>query len=294
MNAANTQVRNVEISSQVDRSEITIGDRILYEVKVIFPKDGKLELPSVLGNMGSFEVKDYQVSEPKAADNLLIQTWHLNLSTFTVGKYTLPPQQVVYRHGNDTNATIYFTQPIEINVVRTSAETIKDIADIAALAEQNSRTPWLTYGLGSLVLIALAIIGWKWLRKNKRLATIDKPPLPPFEEAMEKLSELKGAGLIRLNQSREYCFILSELLRKYISRRFSIDALESTTSEFLILVRKLPITAAQKQTLVEFCERTDIVKYADAGLLESDADQLCTLTEGFLRQTKPQEVTEKK
>jgi hypothetical protein len=42
---------SLDISSQVDRSEITIGDRVHYEIKVVFPKEGSLELPSVLGNL---------------------------------------------------------------------------------------------------------------------------------------------------------------------------------------------------------------------------------------------------
>lgn len=281
----------LDISSQVDKSEITIGDRIQYEIKVVYPADGQVELPSVLGNLGAFEVKDYQVSDPKPAGSLKIQTWRFNLSTFTVGKYTLPPQQLAYRHGTDTTAVNYFTQPIEINVVRTSPETIKDIADIAPLADVKNGQPWLAYGLGALVLLALAILLWKRLRRRRIVPETVKPQLPPFEEAMEKLGELKGLALIRQNRAREFCFSLSELLRRYISRRFGIDALESTTSEFLESVRKLQITSAQKEWLAEFCDSTDLVKYADAPLLETDAQGLLSQTEEFLRQTKPREET---
>jgi hypothetical protein len=297
LGAANPPLTNqakgsLDISSQVDRSEITIGDRVQYEIKVVFPADGRVELPSVLGNLGSFEVKDYQASDPKPAGKLQIQTWHFNLSTFTVGKYTLPPQQVVYRQGTDTNAVIYFTQPIEINVVRSSAETVKDIADIAGLAEVKGQRPWLIYGLGLLAFLVLAILLWTRLRKPTMLPA-EKPPLPPFEEAMEKLSGIKNLALIRQNRPRDFCFILSELLRRYISRRFGIDALESTTSEFLADVKGLPITAAQKEFLGIFCSTTDLVKFADAALLESDAGPLLTKVEEFLRQTKPSEVAAK-
>ncbi len=288
MNPATAAQGSLEVSSQVDRSEITIGDRVQYEIKVVFPADGRVELPSVLGNLGAFEVKDYQVSDPKPAGNLQIQTWHFNLSTFTVGKYTLPPQQVAYRHGSDTAATVYFTQPIEINVVRTSAETVKDIADIAPLAEVRSGQPWLAYGMGGLVLLALAVLFWKRLRR-RAAPPAEKPPLPPFEEAMERLAGLKSLALLRQNRAGEFSFILSELLRRYISRRFGIDALESTTSEFLADVQKLPVTKAQKDWLGQFCETTDLVKYADAPILESEAADLLTRTEDFLRQTKPRE-----
>jgi uncharacterized membrane protein YgcG len=98
---------SLDISSQVDRSEITIGDQMHYEIKVVYPAKGRIELPSVLGNLGAFEVKDYQASEPKPAGTLQIQTWSFTLSTFTVGKYMIPPQQVVFvpegaAKGNDS------------------------------------------------------------------------------------------------------------------------------------------------------------------------------------------------
>ena len=150
--------------------------------------------------------------------------------------------------------------------------------------------PWLAYGLGGVVLLALGILLWKRLRRGAK-STAEKPPLPPFEEAMERLAGLKNLAHIRNNRAKEFCFILSELIRRYISRRFGIDALESTTSELLADVTKLPITKAQKEWLAKFCEDTDLVKYADAALLESDAADLVSQTESFLLQTKPKEET---
>ena len=286
----------LDISSQVDHSEITIGDRVQYEIKVIYPADGHLELPSVLGNLGAFEVKDYQASDPKPSPSnskQLEQTWQFNLSTFTVGKYTLPPQQIAYRQGQDTAATIYYTQPIEINVIRSSPETVKDIADIAPLAEVRGGQPWLAYGLGALVIFALALFLWK--RYGKKLMTKpEKPPIPPFEAALEALARLKGLHLIRENRAREFCFQLSEILRRYISHRFSIDAMESTTTEFLKSASDLSITLSQKEWLGKFCEITDQVKYADGGLLETKAQELIKETEDFIRQIKATEVVAEK
>ncbi len=287
--AASRAQGSLDISSQVDHSEITIGDRIQYEIKVVFPADGRLELPSVLGNLGSFEVKDYQAGEPKDAGKLKIQTWHFDLSTYTVGKYTIPPQVILYRHGADTAATGYYTQPIEINVVRTSPETVKDIADIATLAEVKSGAPWLAYGLAAAAVLIAAWLLWKRFRRPP-VPKAAKPALPPFEEAMVKLGELKDLALIRQNRSREFCFLLSEALRRYLDRRFGTDSLESTTAEFLEKARSLPVTLAQKQWLGEFCADTDLIKFAGALLLESGAQDLIAKTEGFLRQTRPKET----
>jgi hypothetical protein len=269
---------SLDISSQVDRSEITIGDRIQYEIKVVYPAEGRVELPSVLGNLGSFEVKEYQASDPKDAGNLRIQTWHFDLSTFTVGKYTIPPQQIAYRHGADTAAI----------VIRSSPETVKDIADIAALAEVPSGPPWLAYGLGAAALLALAWFLWRRLRR-KTIAAADKPALPPYEEAMAQIAGLKDLALIRQNRAREFCFVLSESLRRYLSRRYGIDALESTTSEFIAKIKTLPVTGAQKQWLAKTSEDGDLVKFANAPLLESDAAAMLSQTVEFLNQTKPRD-----
>jgi hypothetical protein len=312
---------NLDISSQVDRSEITIGDRIVYEIKVVYPAEGSIELPSVLGNLGSFEVKDYEASDPKPAGNLKIQTWRFDLSTFTVGDYMIPPQQVVYlppgaslpaadappapavsgpaadtapAAGPSPSAGprpfTFMTQPIAIKVVRTSPENVKDIADIAPLAEPPPATPWAAIALGAGAVGLLG--GWFWWRRRRKApaAEAEKPMLPPYEEAMERLAAINAGAMVRANRARELAFQLSEVLRRYVSRRFEVDALESTTTEFLALVPRLPVTQSHRQWIAAFCEKTDLVKFAGAGLLETDAADLAVGLRDFVRQTRPAEA----
>jgi hypothetical protein len=137
-------------------------------------------------------------------------------------------------------------------------------------------------------LLALAIILWRKLRRKTPVAAA-KPMLPPFEEAMARIAGLKDLALIRQNRAREFCFALSETLRRYLSRRYGIDALESTTSEFIAKAKALPVTAAQKQWLARTSEEADLVKFANAILLESDAAAMLSQTEEFLRQTRPKD-----
>src|SRR6185436_2967193 len=169
-------------------------------------------------------------------------------------------------------AVVYYTQPIEVNVVRTSPETVKDIADIAPPAELPMSVPW-PWAIGAAVVLAAGVF-LLLLRKRKAAPEPEKPALPPYEEAMERLKGIDAAALVRQNRARELCFALSELLRRYITRRFSVDAIDMTTTEFLAAVKKLPITAAQKEWLGRFCEATDMVKFAGAPILESDAQGL--------------------
>ncbi len=284
---------DVSIVSNVDHAEITIGDRITYKIEIQFPLEGHIELPSVLGNLGSFEVKDYKNAEPRKEGDHRVQVWTFNLSTFTVGKYAIPPQEVKYFAGQDTSSKIYFTQPIEINVKRTSPETVKDIADIQDLISVENSKIGLYLLFGLLMTIVLGFGIWWKLRRNKNGVAMDKPRLPPFEEALEYLKNLRQEKLIAQNKSKNFCFQLSEVLRRYLDRRFASATLESTTSEFLQKLNSLPLTVLQKEWIARFCEKTDFVKFANAMLTEAEGEELLQQVEKFLQQTKPTETENK-
>lgn len=278
----------LDISSQADRTEITIGDQLHYRITVKFPEGGRIDLPSVLGNLGAFEVKDYKNDAPSRAEGKLKQTWSFTLSTFTVGDYLIPPQTVEYRQGRDTAAQVFMTQPIAVKVKRTSPETVKDIADLAPPEEPAVRRPWWLAAAVALLGLA-AFLAWKLTRRHRQVTVAEAPLAPPFEEAMASLLSLNAISLVRQNRGKELAFALSHLLRRYISRRFAIDALESTSSEFVELAAALPLPLAQKPFIPRFCEITDTVKFADAVLLESEAGSLVDDIRRFLEATRPKE-----
>ncbi len=276
----------VDVTAKVDRSQITIGDRIQYEIDVTYPATGHVELPSVLGNLGAFEVKDYKTDTARAPDGRATVRNLFTISTFTIGSYTLPPQRVDYHEANDTSAFVLYTQPTEIKVIRTSPETVKDIADIADVAGIPEPLPWGAIALG---LIALALIGFFFWRKgpSKQAQRTAVPLLPPYEEALKRASDLRVARLPEQNRIREFAFTLSEILRNYVGRRYGIEALESTTEEFLEKAKPLSLTQHQRDWLRAFCESLDPLKYATAGAAQSEPERLLREMEEFAEQTKP-------
>jgi Domain of unknown function (DUF4381)/BatD DUF11 like domain len=283
----------VEITSKTDHTEITIGDRLHYTIEIRFPREGRVDLPSVLGNLGAFEIKDYQTEDAKADGERRSQAWKFTLSTFTVGDYVIPPQIVEYRHGQDTAAQVFMTQPIAVKVKRTSPETVKDIADITGPEEPAVRRPWWLL-LAVFLLGVAAWLTWRLRRRSAPKAHNEAPAAPPYEEAMAALRQVNAVALLRQNKARELCFDLSHILRRYVSRRFAIDALESTSSEFIELMATLPLAHAQKPFAPRFCEITDPVKFASAALLESEAGQLIDEMRRFIEATRPVENAEAK
>ncbi|MFC1586286.1 BatD family protein [Fibrobacterota bacterium] len=280
------QTAELTVDSRVDKSEITIGDRLRYEINVHYPASGILELPSVLGNLGSFEVKQYDVSEPTKTAAGRERTWEFVLSTFTVGQYTIPPQLVEYTPENDTVRQVIYTEPIVINVKRTSPETVKDIADITGLAV-------LKAGINKFWILLLVVLAggcamavWIYHRR-KQSRNMTPPPKPPYEEAVLLLEQLKKEGLPARQLHKQYCFRLSEILRRYLTRRFAIDALESTTEEFLEKITSIDLTQAQRDRIDGFCRKTDPVKFADFSLTQEEAAEAFKAVDTIVHQTRP-------
>ena len=87
-----------EIVAHVDKSTITIGEKIKYTIEVISNKDTEISFPVYTASMGGFAVKDFGEEGPKKAgsDKVKRTNWYL-LDTYTVGPYVIPPQPVILK-----------------------------------------------------------------------------------------------------------------------------------------------------------------------------------------------------
>ena len=68
----------------------------------------------------------------------------------------------------------------------------------------------------------------KRIRAKKSLIPFKKeePKLPPHEQAIKELDEIKQQKLWQQGRSKEYYTLITDTLRKYIKERFGINAME--------------------------------------------------------------------
>jgi len=116
---------------------------------------------------------------------------------------------------------------------------------------------WLWVGL--LVLAGLVVL-LRLLRTNLFGAKVAKAPVvPPHVRAKRRLQ----AALAHIDDPRLFCFEVSETLRVYLEERFQLRAPERTTEEFLSeLQTSSALNREQKQSLAEFLQSCDLVKFA--------------------------------
>ena len=270
----------VEMKTKVDKSEIYLGDKLQYDIIITFPDSQFIELPGVLGNLGAFEVKEFEVSEPKKHKDGKIQSWTFELSTFLSGDYVIPPQLVeVHQAGKE--AVKLYTEPVKIKVLTRNAEDVTDILDIEGpLNQPKDYTLYMIIG-GAVLLLALII----YLVTSRKVKYVY---IPPDKEALINLQKLEEKSLLESGLYQQHYFELTNIFKTYVSKRFNVDAMESTSQELLNKVHSISeVKGKLDEDLNEFCQLTDLAKYAKRAMDDESNARMNDYVKSFVENTKP-------
>lgn len=256
--------REITIHSSVDRNHVTVGDPIRYTLTIESDAKCKVTPPDLGVNLGAFEIRDYHVHRSRTQRG---QRWTVEfvIAIYDVGKFTIPPISVTYETNGKVNSIA--SQPVDITVESVKPSQQADIRDIKPPASVRLSVwdfRWLI--LAVLLLLALGIGVRVWLKRRKpkieEQALIEKPPVPPDEEALAALQALVSSGLLESGQTKEYYSRLSQILRRYLERQFEIPALESSTSEVVQRLHLANLSTGESQCVSAILALSDLVKFA--------------------------------
>ena len=120
----------------------------------------------------------------------------------------------------------------------------------------------------------------------------EEPKLPPHEQAIKELDEIKQQKLWQQGRSKEYYTLITDTLRKYIEERFGINAMEMTSGEILELIRKNSEAQSVYDNLRQILQLADFVKFAKMNPLPDENDLSMMNAYLFVNQTKVEEMQE--
>lgn len=259
---------DISIESRVDKSTIRIGDVIRYSVVIRRSPEIEVETPGLAANLGSFEIRDYEVQDPQKREGRIVERVDYLISTFEVGEFEIPPLTIRYRAVGDTVWKSLQTETLRIVVESMKPSEAGDIRDIKEPLEiprdwLRTLAPWVA---GALVLGLVAVAYQIYRRKKAGKALLParvEPPRPPHEVALEELAALRASTLLQEGAYKEFYSRLSEIIRRYLEGRFYIDAMEMTTFEVLGQLRQIPdLQTADIELVTQFLGFCDLVKFA--------------------------------
>jgi hypothetical protein len=278
------------IFSSVSTRELSVGDRVHLSVTVMSPKGGVVVPPEPSSSFGTITVKEWNSRkfEQTKADSLVFE---YAITTYKTEPCTIPALSFVLE-AKDMRDTLK-TEAIPLTLV---PQITTDSADIMDLRPQQvtGKRPllWLWLLVAAIMATAAALVGRYYFKRSQRPPP--PPPPPPYEEAMEALAALESKQYLQKGLVREYVFELSDILKRYIERRFSINAAEFTTEEMLAWLGISPLAKEQRTAMEWFFRTADPVKFAKMVPDNETIDRFGAEVRSFLEATKPAAEPEKK
>lgn len=282
------------IDVAVDSAAILIGEQTTLHLTVTADKDRPVQIV-IPGDTLMKGVEVLNLSKPDSSlienDRLLIKQ-DILVTSFDSSLYLLPPLKVI--DGTDTvysNQVALKVSTVPVNVDK--PEEFNDIKDVWQPPFVWADYYPLIYGsLLALFLICVLAYIIKRLRSRKSLIPFKKeePKLPPHEQALKELDEIKQQKLWQQGRSKEYYTLITDTLRKYIVDRFNVNAMEMTSGEILDFIRSQNEARSVYDNLRQILQLADFVKFAKWNPLPDENDLTLVNAYLFVDQTKPLEL----
>jgi hypothetical protein len=284
----------ISVESHVDRATITIGDRILYTLTVKADPGVKLEPLALGSNLGAFEVKDYKIYDPtKTKDGKIINKSEYVITTFTTGEYVIPPITINYADPKGEKRKIQ-SEPLFI-LVKSVGATESDKEDIRGLKPPiEIKGGYWTYLLILPALVLLGAFGFLYYRQRSKALALPKIPeelkKPAWEVAFLELENLKNSDILERKEIKKYYIILSDIIRKYLERRYQITALDRTTPEVKLEMKSVKADKEIVDSVYDFLFSCDLVKFAKYVPVKEEIEKDWNQAYTIVNTTKQEEV----
>ena len=232
--------QNVNITSSFDSTRIFVGDQIKFTVTFDKPSGLKLTLPVLKDTLcKNIEILSGPHTDSSATQNGRIKIIQKYLITsFDSGHYSIKP--VFAETKSSEGLKRFYSDYSLLQVMRvkiaprdTTAKIFDIVKPYRSPITVGEVLPWV------LIMTVLGILIWaaiRYFRKLKKTTPGSEPyiPLDPAHViAFRELEILKNEELWQKGEIKKYYTRLTEILRQYLERRYSVFSLELTTSETL-------------------------------------------------------------
>ena len=284
----------VKLYLKIDKKKISIAESINLELEAIAEKEYEVKLPDFGDNLDQFKIKDFFNPGAKLIDDKHMKIlFTYELEPYLSGEYKIPPMKIKFWETEKGNQSAYELETEEINITVTSILPenyekleLKDISGPVLPPPPNILLPLL---ITACVLLVGGGIGfyffWRYRNRIKQETVIK---IPAHEIAFQELEKLIADNLIDSGKLKLFYFRINIILRHYIEDRFSLNAPEQTTEEFLeeLKIRKDVFTTGQKDLLKDFLNHSDLVKFADLNPTSDDIQKTFDKCKEFILATK--------
>ena len=288
------------VSATLDSTTLFIGDQTDLHLRAIGEVGEQVTMPVLDKELiPGVEIVDRTIVDTISLKDGRVQyDQYLTVTSFEDSLFYIAPLPFV--SGDDTvwsdGLTLNVVQPFEMDTTDMAITDIKGVY----------KAPIWWWGIFRWVLLAVLLAGVgvagyyliTYLQRRKLEEAgneVVTEPLRPAEEvALEKLDAIKEKKIWQQGQIKLFYTQLTDVIREYLSRAYSINAMEMTTDEIVALVKKNKDLDEIRIVLKEMLELSDLVKFAKFVPLENENEKAVLDAFMIVEKTTKEEETEEK
>ena len=283
-----TSLFGFDAQFQGDSLKGSLGEILSFGWDIHHPEGAHLTFSEIDLEGTGIEVLDRELIHIEGGSSLRFNTAIYD----SVGIYTFPSSIAYLDNSNGLDSLFLRGPDLEIASILTSADTtFRDIKGI-----HNIRTPInLVFVLILLLVLIVAFLIFYLLRRLKTSRVQAAPPkilVPPEEAhiiALRAFESLKRSKYLRFEQFKDFYSELTHILKQYYDNRYLVNALDQTTSEFIITMNSMiEFDTELKNETQELLEKADFIKFAKAGRDELESGKALNLAIDLVNRTKIQ------
>ncbi len=229
------------VTATINKKKILIGEQLEYKVKVAIPDNTyRLTWFTAPSDFGAFVIASAGKIDSTYANGILGFSQQLTLTSFDSGRQLIPPVELHFESLSGDSAFRMLTDSIPIEVTYSPADSVLPFHDIKPIIPiKITDSNWFWWVVAGAVLI-LGLLAYLIFRKKKsKPVDVFESREPPIDEALGALNSLQQQHLPEKGEFRIYFTTLTDIAKKYISRKSNSNQMHLTGSELIETIRDM-------------------------------------------------------
>ena len=273
------------VTTSIGKSNIIIGGQFHYKVSASMPDNTyKLTWFTLPDTLGHFKVVNQNKIDSSYANGNWNFSQSVTLTSFDSGRQVVPQLVLNFEALHGDSIINISTDSVAVNVSYSPLDSVKTFHDIKSIIEVKKEGQWWWWAILAVVLIALFFCIRFLIKffKKKNNPDLFQSKLSPYDEAMQALADLEKQQLIQRNGVKEYHTKLTEIFKRYISRRTNAHKLHLTTDEILMDIDSYSLDKQKVSAFANCLRMSNAVKFAKYIPPQAESEQCLQKTEEMI------------
>ena len=233
-----SEAHSQAVQTAINTNDILIGEQVRFEIKINLSNSSyriDIEIPD---SVPHFEIIDQNKYDTTDAAGVYTLRQSIVFTSFDSGVWKIPAFPVSISFPNKATQK-FFSDSFLVRVGYSPADSTGQLRDIKPVMEVFViDRQWMYIAAGILLALLLAYFIYRYFKtREKKAPPLFKESLSAYDEAMKALQKMQKEPPADAISLKTYYTALSDVFKKYYSRKVNRNLMSITTGDLLLLLQ---------------------------------------------------------